>query len=187
MATSENRKKPSIAGLFARSGQKKKTNNCINHWFSICAVTKAVIRFYFSSVRVFKFSVGVFKITQGYSNRRKCRKMGVFRSFPRFNAGWRQKVQMQKSGYVVPLICPERRCDFTELAKCDYENRIDFRSQDWVFIERYHLLQATKNLRHISAAEAQCLVFLLHHEMYNLIFHADVTGFISGIQPSAGM
>ena len=94
---------------------------------------------------------------------------------------------MPESDCVVPLICQECRFDFTEVAKCDYENRIDFRSQDWVFIGEYHLLKATINLRNISAAEAQYLRFLLHHEMYNLIFHADVTGFISRIQPSAGM
>lgn len=35
----------------------------------LCAVTEPLIQFYFSSVRVFKFTVGVFKITQGYSNR----------------------------------------------------------------------------------------------------------------------
>ena len=34
-AISDYREKLSNAGLFSRSGQKKRTNNCINHWFSI--------------------------------------------------------------------------------------------------------------------------------------------------------
>jgi len=48
-------------------------------------------------------------------------------------------------------------CDFTQAVKCDYKISLDFRSKGWVFIEGYHLLSATKNLRHIFAAEAQYL------------------------------
>ena len=55
--------------------------NCIKISVLICAVTEPLIQFYFSSVRVFKFSARVFKFTQGYSNRRMRRRMGAFRKF----------------------------------------------------------------------------------------------------------
>ena len=53
-----------VIGSITRSSFVKKST--VNRF---CAVTKASIQFYFSSVRVFKFAVGVVKIAQGYSNR----------------------------------------------------------------------------------------------------------------------
>ena len=48
-AISKSLKKPSIAGFFPRSGQKKKTNNCINHWFSIWQITSSNIQKHFAT------------------------------------------------------------------------------------------------------------------------------------------
>jgi len=66
-------------GFYKKKLDTRFDTHCIKTGVQLCAVTEAVIQLYFSSVRVFKFAVGVFKTKQGYSNRRKCRVYGVFR------------------------------------------------------------------------------------------------------------
>jgi len=100
---------------------KSRDFRCIIINVCLCAVTKASIQFYFSSVRVFKFSARVFKITQGYSNRWKCRRMAFFGTILRSYTSSHKRCQC-----VNP---PNRLCRFTWkwerslalAAECNYE------------------------------------------------------------------